>query len=197
MIGANPVARAQFVDQKSIADNIEIAPAPTDANDLSMEVNTLRTLYLLRGTVPATDAQTAQGHLRNIKRIFDPLVKPEKKKRQPAEISNAYRKALGELRASLVRASLIDDQDEQIERLDKVQDLQNDEEPTLDDQVQITEAARKATPNFVKTFLTADQVVSYLGSYGKDLPNPRNLMMRAMFPKRATKGAGISDARSG
>ena len=181
------VASAQAADPKKKDDKTDIAPAPKDANYLSMEVNALRTLYLLRGTDPGRQVaiQLPLGRLLFIKEKFASCAQKEEKKREKADISDAYRKVLVELRAALIAG-----QDERIEELDKqLQELQKVEDPDLDDQVEITDEARKKAENLVKT-CSADQVVAYLASYGKDFPHLQNTLFAAMRvtidPEKAT-----------
>jgi hypothetical protein len=181
LVSLSSAPDAVWAQAKKKPGNAGIAPPPEDANDLSMEVNALRTLYLLRGT--DTDLATATqepdnrlSYIKNPKNKLASCAQKDEKKREPADVSDAYRKVLVDLRAALIAL-----EEEQIEKLDKqLQDLQTAEEPELDDQIEITAEARKKTVEFVKVHFTADQVISYLGSYGKDLPNPRTLLFKAM-----------------
>jgi len=164
---------------KNKADKTGITPAPQDVNDLSMEVNALRTLYLLRGADPdsAVGIQNPDIRLQVFKNYADCAQKKEK--RTQAKVSDAYRKVLVELRGALIAEDV-----EQIEELDKkLQDMRKDEDPDIDDRVEITDEARKRTADIVRRRCTADQVIIYLASYGKDLPNPRTLIVTAMRVK--------------
>jgi hypothetical protein len=159
-----------------------ITPAPEDSNHLSMEVNVLRTLYLLRGNDPdlAVGTQHPEQRLMVIKNQFASCPPREDRRREEADISDAYRKVLVELRAALIA-----EEDERVEELDKqLHDLQQAEDYTLDDGVEITDEARKKALPFVRMHCTADQVVAYLVSYGKDLPNPRTRLFTAMRVKK-------------
>jgi hypothetical protein len=174
------------------ADKTGVPPAPEDVNYLSMEVNALRTLYLLRGSDPdaSVGGQNPDERLKEFK-TYSACAQKEEKKREEAKVSDAYRKTLVELRAALIA-----DDVERIEEFDKkLQDLQKAEEPDLDDRVEITDEARKKAGLFVHNHCSADQVITYLASYGKDLPNPRTLLYNAMrvttkkpgtFGKKAT-----------
>jgi hypothetical protein len=154
-----------------------VTAPPENDNDLSMEVNALRTLYLLSGsdTELAVGTQNPEQRLRTIKNNFANCAQKDKK-REKAQISDAYRKALIDL-----RAAFISEQEDRIDDLDKkLQALKREEDPDLDDAVEITDEARQKAGNFVRIHCSADQVVSYLASYGKDLPNPRTLLFQTM-----------------
>lgn len=185
--GTGPTpAWAQKGLKKKVDEN-GISPPPTDVNLLSMEVNALRTLYLLRGDDPdhAVGSQNPDERLTVIKfKKWVACAQKEDKDRQPAEVSDAYRKLLIEL-----RAAYISQQDEKIEKLDKqLQDLREEEEPDLSDGVEITDEARRQAGAFVRLHCSSDQVVGYLASYGKDLPNPRTLLCNAMRVRGGRKG---------
>jgi hypothetical protein len=153
-----------------------IASPPRDANDLSMEVNALRTLYLFRGDPDQVEAtQHPDGPRLWMIRSKSELCK-QAIERAPAVVSDAYRKLLIDLRAALL---LVDEA--RIEELDKkLAELQAKEDPDLDDQIQITEPARKITLVIVRSDFTAEQVAGYIQSYGKELPNPRSLLFATM-----------------
>lgn len=89
-----------------------------------------------------------------------------------------------------LRAALIAEDEDRIADLDKkLQDLQKAEDADLDDRVEISDEARKRTANFVRLHCSADQVIAYLASYGKDLPNPRTLLFKTMrVGPKATNG---------
>src|SRR5262249_52715899 len=74
------------------ADDKVIAAPPADVNALSMEVAVLRTLFLLKA---------APHHLEKIRTQFkDGVMKP--RKREAADASPEYKKALTDLRAALI-----------------------------------------------------------------------------------------------
>jgi hypothetical protein len=154
-----------------------ILSPPQDANDLSMEVNSLRTMYLFRGTDPdlADGTQHPDGPRLTLIRTKAENCK-QKSEREPAVVSDAYRKLLVDLRAALIAVDAA-----RIEELDaKLQELQAKEEPDLDDQIEITDLSRKSTIALVKTEFTAEQAANYIASYGRELPNPRTLLIATM-----------------
>ncbi len=164
------------------ANTTAITPAPEDSNHLSMEVNVLRTLYLLRGSDAdlAVGTQNPEQRLKTIEKQFASCPPKEDKQRDEADISDEHRKVLVELRAALIA-----EDDERIEELEtQLRDLQDSEDYTLDDAVEITDEARRRALSFVRLHCTADQVIAYLASYGKDLPNPRTRLFAAMRVKK-------------
>jgi hypothetical protein len=157
--GAGDAARAQAPGEKVIA-----AP-PTDVNALSMEVAVLRTLYLIKA---------APHHLERIKRdCKDCAMKP--RKREAADVTPEYKKALIDLRTALIAA----DDDKVNELSDRLEELAADDEPDVDDAVEITDESRKVAPKLLNAF-DANLIVGYLASYGKDFPVPFRMMNKAM-----------------
>jgi hypothetical protein len=157
--GAGDAARAQAPAEKVIA-----AP-PGDVNALSMEVAVLRTLYLIKA---------APHHLERIKRdCKDCPMKP--RKREATDVTPEYKKTLIDLRAALIAA----DDDKVNELSDRLEELAADDEPDVDDAVDITDESRKQGPRLLNAF-DANLIVGYLASYGKDFPVPFRMMNKAM-----------------
>jgi hypothetical protein len=157
--GAGDAARAQAPGEKVIA-----AP-PTDVNALSMEVAVLRTLYLIKA---------APHHLERIKRdCKDCPMKP--RKREAADVTPEYKKTLIDLRTALIAA----DDDKVNDLSDRLEELAADDEPDVDDAVEITDESRKVAPKLLNAF-DANLIVGYLASYGKDFPVPFRMMNKAM-----------------
>jgi tetratricopeptide (TPR) repeat protein len=147
------------------ADDKVIAAPPADVNALSMEVAVLRTLFLLKA---------APHHLEKIRTQFkDGVMKP--RKREAADASPEYKKTLTDLRAALIAG----DEDRVNELSDQLEELAKDDEPDVDDAVEISEEARKLAPKLLTAF-DANLVVGYLASYGKDFPVPYRMMVKAM-----------------
>ena len=186
-LGAAP-GGASTQQPKKKTDENGITYPPEDVNLLSMEVNALRTLYLLRGTAPdlAVGSQHPETRLTAIKSSKKLAECAQKgRKREKADVSKDYHQTLIQLRAALIAQD-----DANIEKFDKqLQDLQKAEEPDLDDGIEITAEARKEASSFVKVYCAADQVVAYIASYGKDLPNPRHLLFTALRVTDKNKGA--------
>jgi len=147
------------------ADDKVIAAPPADVNALSMEVAVLRTLFLLKA---------APHHLEKIRTQFkDGVMKP--RKREVADAGPEYKKALTDLRAALIAG----DEDRVNDLSDQLEELAKDDEPDVDDAVEISEEARKLAPKLLTAF-DANLVVGYLASYGKDFPVPYRMMVKAM-----------------
>ena len=175
--GAKNKAFENALREDPIFKSTGILVPPQDANDLSMEVNALRTLYLFRGNEAdlVDGTQHPDGSRLNLIRAKAENCK-QKLEREPAVVSDAYRELLVDLRAALIAVDA-----GRIEDLDaKLQDLQAKEEPDLNDQIEITDISRKATVALVKNEFTAEQVAAYIASYGRELPNPRTLLLAAM-----------------
>jgi tetratricopeptide (TPR) repeat protein len=153
-------AQAQSKDGERV-----IAAPPADVNALSMEVSVLRTLYLLKA---------APHHLERIKTQYkDCSMKP--RKRDAADVTPEYKKALIDLRAALIAG----DEDRINDLSDQLEELAKDDEPDVDDAVDISDEARKLAPKLLNAF-DANLIVGYLASYGKDFPVPFRMMVKAM-----------------
>jgi hypothetical protein len=171
-----------------------VSAPPEDTNDLSMEVNALRTLFLLRHTDTADDdgtqtvgANASIARLNALKKNFADLAK-KTADRDAADCSEAYRDLLIKLRAAL----LVEDED-QAEVFDrKLKALQEEELPDLDDEVAITDGARQKVTEFIGKYVSADQIVNFLHGYGKGLPNPRGLLLSAMRVRSQGNGPKLS-----
>jgi hypothetical protein len=127
------------------------AQAPSaNANDLSLEVAALDTLHAL---ALKPDQIRALGDL--AKGAADST------KREPAKASPAFRQALGELRAALLRG----DEDKAANAREKIDTLMEKEEETeIHDDVTVTDIARERAAKAFK-LLTAPQVAALVGSH--------------------------------
>jgi hypothetical protein len=149
---------------------ITISPPPADINDLSMEVAALRTLYLLKASPDQTGGRPA--NLGSIKAHSKDCAQAPRQ-RQVAEVSKNYRKVLTDLRAAFIAG-----QDERINELsDQLEELTKEEQPDLDDAIEITDLARKNGPLCLRSF-DAGRIAEYIAAYGKDFPDPFFLMFK-------------------
>jgi hypothetical protein len=83
------------------------------------------------------------------------------------KMSDAYRKALTDL-----RGALIDGDEEKIaDAQDKVEDVRDEEDIDADPGLELTDSARKAAPDAL-LILTSNQVGSFLATHGSDVPDP-------------------------
>jgi hypothetical protein len=154
--------------------------AKDDLNDLSMEVAALETIH---------DLQLTPAQLDELAR----LAKTDGAKdqtRKPAKAGDKVRKALADLRAALIA-----DNDDRIEELAAARDeLIEKESPDLDDDFEITDAARKHAPEFLRR-LTAAQVAAYLAERTEDLTDPMTMLAETIEQSRKLSGEEWDDAR--
>lgn len=152
----------------------------TDLNELALEVNALQSLYSLR----LNEAQLQK---------LSTLAKETAQKpgqRTPATTSKEYREKLQALRTVLVDLA-----DERIEELnEQLDDLRESEKPTIDDGVEITDAARKAAPALLKV-LMVQQVKDYVESLGEGVVDPRTTLIDALASVRELNGRAWRERR--
>jgi hypothetical protein len=175
--GADAVAQEKG-DAKSPAKG-EISAPPADINDLSMEVAALRTLYLLKaGPDQTIDRPSQYGGVKFHGK--DCAQKP--RQREKADVSANYRKVLTDLRAAFIAGNA----DRINELSDQLEELAKEEQPDLDDTVELTDQARKNAPPLLKDYFAANQVASYVAAYGKDFPDSYGLMYKTIRGKKPT-----------
>jgi hypothetical protein len=124
-------------------------PPKTDklsVSDLSLEVEALRTLYYIKAT---------PEQMKMLQKLSGETV--QKARERKGKASKEYQQALQELQDALVTAVEGDATDKLDEKLDKLQESEN---PDLDDDVEITAAARKHMPEILKS-LQPGQIDSY------------------------------------
>lgn len=166
LVFPSAAARAQPPTDQKAAAKIDVGPPPADINDLSMEVAALRTLYLLRA-----DAR----QLRGMKTHAEHIGAQDVRKRQEADVSANYRKVLTDLRAAFIAG----EDDRILELSDQLDELTKEEQPELDDDVHISDAARQQAQRSI-LYYEPNKIVHYLAAYGKDFPEPRVLLFRAI-----------------
>lgn len=153
-----PSARQSAADDERKAE--KIAPA-----DLALEIHVLRVLYYLKAT-----PEQAQALLKLAK-----VTAGKAKKRVPGKVSDEYHRLLEE-----VHEALAEDDEERIEPLDeKLEELTIRESPELDDEVDITDAARKRAPSVLKQF-RAHQLATFIGLHADQIPEPQELLQEAL-----------------
>ena len=132
-------------------------PLPKDeTNALHDQVNVLYTLYQLEAT-------TAQ--LEAMQKIAKTTAGKPRTAKGP-KVSAALHKAMLDLRTALVANA-----DDVSDKFDALEDLKEKEKVDFDDEVKLTDAARKATPDLLKKF-TARQIASFVADYAEDFPDP-------------------------
>jgi len=155
------------------------APAgPTDLNELSLEVAALKTLHRL---------QLTSAQLQVLAQTEGLAVKGEA--RQPAKTTGRYRKALVDLRAALIRG-----EEKQIDELhDRLDELETEDQPDLDDGVEISARARTLAGDFLR-LLTPRQVMRFLADR-EEVPDLRLLILTAIVKGRSLNGEAWKELR--
>jgi hypothetical protein len=142
-------------------------PAKTSLNDLSLEVTALQTLYQF---------QFKPEQLKLLRTWAKETIDADGNTRPAAKASDAFRKALQNLRDALARG---DDAEKIADLQEEVEDLRGKESPDLDEAVEITDAARRRAPELLRQ-LSARQVAGYLGTYGDEAPDPLESLLEAI-----------------
>jgi hypothetical protein len=157
------------------APRVVADPPKTDKlslGDLSLEVEALRTLFYIKATpeqmkmLQKLSGETAQ--------------KPRERK---GKASAEYQQALQELHDALINPM----EGDALDKLDdKVDELQDSEDPDLDDDVEITAAARKHLPEILKS-LQPGQVDSYTDYLNDYVEQPLDTLLQALTDVRPLK----------
>jgi hypothetical protein len=155
----------------------DIPVAPTDPNDLALEVAALETLQRLQPT-PA--------QLQTLTRLKGLASEP---KREVGKISGRLRTALTELRTALIH----NDEDKIAEWTIKREELEDKEEASLDDTVEITERSASAAGEFVH-ILSPRQVIHYLGDR-EDVPDLPSLLLATLLKGRSLQAEAWKELR--
>jgi hypothetical protein len=168
-----PLAAAQ--DRKA-RPKFDVIPPPDDVNDLSMEVAALRTMYLLKASpdqAPDLPDRNQFNALLLLSR--NPKTAEPPRDRNEAKVSKNYRKVLTDLRAGFIM-----NHEGRIRELsDQLEEITKDEQPELDDAVEVTQAARNNTHKLLLYF-DANRTVPYLAAYGKEFPDPFMLLLSSI-----------------
>jgi hypothetical protein len=104
------------------------------------------------------------------------------RKRQEADVSAEYHQVLIDLRAAYIAMQ----EDRILELSEQLDELAEDEEPDLDDAVEITEAARK-DGHWMTHHFSANDTLAYLTAYGKDFPAPWTLVYRNAINRKGPR----------
>ena len=155
----------------------DIPVAPTDPNDLALEVAALETLQRLQPT-PA--------QLQTLTRLKGLDSEP---KREGGKISGRLRTALTELRMALIH----NDEDKIAEWTTKRDEIEDKEEASLDDTVEITERSASAAGEFVH-ILSPRQVIHYLGDR-EDVPDLPSLLLATLLKGRSLQAEAWKELR--
>lgn len=148
----------------------------SDVNDLALEVNALQSLYTLK---------LEESQLKKLQEWAKETAQ-KTNKREPAKASKEYREKLEQLRAALAAA---EDDDKIGDLTEDLDDLREAEKPMIDDGVDLTAAARKRTPAFLK-LLKVQQVKAQLDTLNDELGDPLD---RVLFELDGIRGLTGND----
>jgi hypothetical protein len=133
--------------------------------DIALEVQALRTLYLLRITPEQT---------KKLQKIAKEIGAPDRKRAKP-RTSDDYRRVLADLRDALAA-----DNDDKVDELEeRLLEATETEEPEMDDAVGVTVAARRRVPDVLR-LLRPPQLASYFGSVAEDVGDPQERLVAAL-----------------
>jgi hypothetical protein len=151
-----------------------------DLYDLHLEVKALLTLHALEFT-PA--------QLQTLQRVAKELP-AQKRPKQPAKGSEAFRQVLVELRQALLA-----EENERVDVLEeKMEKIKDNEDAIFDEEVAITEAARRRVPEVMR-LLTIKQLIAYVNDQGEELTDPLERIQEAIADGRALTGEEWKEAR--
>lgn len=175
-IGMMGVAQAPLRADKPAKDkaNEKADAEQVNVNDLSMEVQALRTIYQLKLT---------PEQMKSLRKLAEKTA-DKNADREEARASEKYVKALQTLRSALASDSDEEAISKAEDQLDEVQDA---EPPMLDDGIEISDAARARTPDVMRV-LKAPQVLSWLAYNTEEVADPRDMLTNAVTKVRTLKG---------
>lgn len=148
-------------------------PEQSSASELKLEVQALQALYRFQMT-PAQMRFLATLALRTA---------PTPRPRKPGEVSDDYRQLLLDLRGALLDVN----DEENVDSLeDKLDQLTEDEKPTLDDDMEMSSEARKRVPEVFRQ-LKPSQLAHYLGYVEDDVADPHERLRDGLEQVRAAR----------
>jgi len=168
--------RARADQGKKSRPKFDVGPPPDDVNDLSMEVAALRTMYLLKASPDQAPDLNDRNQFNGVAWCaLHPKTAQPTRDRTEAKVSKNFRKVLADL-----RAAFIVNHDSRIRELsDQLEEVTKDEQPELDDAIEVTDPARNNTHRLLLYF-DANRTVPYLAAYGKEFPDPFFLLLSSL-----------------
>jgi hypothetical protein len=163
-----------------VATTTQAADAPDDPNLLSLQVTALEMVHRFQASPEQLDALLKLAK----------ATAPTGAARKPAKVSDKYRKTLTALRDAYVNG----DEDAIVAKAAELEELRDKDEPDLDDDVDITDAARKSAPAGLKVF-TPRQVALYIAEFAEDFPDPLEKIADCLDDARTLKGKDWDEAR--
>jgi hypothetical protein len=140
--------------------------------DIALEVQALRTLYLLRVT---------PEQIKSLQKLAKEVATPDRKRASP-NVSDDYRRVLVSLREALAA----DSEDKVNELEDRLIEATEAEEPELDDAVRVTAKARRRVPEVFR-LLRPPQLASYFGSAAEEIGDPQERLVAALDQIRSAE----------
>ena len=141
--------------------------------DLSLEVAALQTLYEFKMTLAQMEAL----------RKLAPQTAPKSSTRDAGKGSDKLRKALTDYREALLKG---DNEDHITQLKESLDALREAEKASLDDDVDLTDAARRRAPEVLRS-LSVKQVSAYLNEY--EVPDPLERLLEALDKVTTLKDA--------
>jgi hypothetical protein len=139
-------------------------------HDLSLEVAALQSLY---------DFQFTEAQLKMLARLA-PQTREDDRPRARARVSREFEQALIKLRDVLINPV---DEDSIASALEAYSKIQDKEDADLDDQVEITDAAKEKAPEILRG-LRARQLASFIAGFGDEFPDPIEDLQEAISKVR-------------
>jgi hypothetical protein len=153
-------------------------PVPSPS-EVSLEVNALQTLRQFK-------LNTSQ--MQKLQQWAKETAAPERSRDSKA--SKEFREKLGDL-----ANALFDDNDEQIDQLnEQLDDLRQAEKPSIDDGVDVNDAARKRARDAFR-LLKPGQLAIYVGQIAEDVQDPFDQLKDGLEIVRRLKGAEWREKR--
>jgi hypothetical protein len=172
----NLACRARADQDKPARPKYHVSPPPDDVNDLSMQVAALRTMYLLKASPDQAPELPDRNQFNAIAMCAQhPSTAQPPRDRSEAKVSKNYRKVLADLRAAFI----VNNDGRVRELSNQLEELTKDDEPELDDAVEITNPARNNTHRLL-LYYDANRTVPYLAAYGKEFPDPFFLVLKSL-----------------
>jgi hypothetical protein len=164
------LSSAAFADAKPKKDS------KPSLNDISMEVAVLQTVHQFQLTVP---------QLEKLKALAKETAAKSRRRDAP-KASKEFRDKLEALHRALVEGDDFD------ALQDDVDELREQEKPVLDDDVEITPAARRKTPEVLKQ-IKANQLANFLSENSDEIVDPTDTLTRHFEDMRDWKNGEVKE----
>jgi hypothetical protein len=183
IILATVAAELELVQSCPAGDATKAAPKPLSLNSLSMEVEALQAL---------NHFGFDEAQLQKVQQCAAETVQ-QQKPRKAGKASKEFREKLQKLHRALKEAT---DDDLIAQLSESLAELQEKENPTLDDRVEPTEAARQRATD-VRRLLRPSQLASYLGQIAGSVVDPVEGLLQALTEVRSLGEKEWQEEQSG